>query len=163
MTTQILFLVAALAMVVVGIAGTILPVLPGAPLVFAGIFLASWVDNFSHVGGWTLGLLAGLAVLALVIDLLATALGAKKVGASKWAIIGASVGTLLGLVFGIVGVLVLPFIGAVVGEYFAKRDLKSAGKVGVGTWLGLIAGLAAKLAIVMTMVGVSLFAYFINA
>ena len=150
-------------MVVVGIAGTILPVLPGAPLVFAGIFLASWVDNFSHVGGWTLGLLAGLAVLALVIDLLATALGAKKVGASKWAIIGASVGTLLGLVFGIVGVLVLPFIGAVVGEYFAKRDLKSAGKVGVGTWLGLIAGLAAKLAIVMTMVGVSLFAYFINA
>ncbi len=158
---NILFLIAAAAMVVVGVAGTVLPILPGAPLVFAGMFLAAWVDDFVHIGGWTLGMLGGLAVLALVVDVVATALGAKKVGASKWAILGATLGTVVGIFFGLVGVFLFPFIGAVVGEYLARQDLGGAGKVGVGTWLGLIFGMAAKLALVMSMLGVYLFAYFL--
>ena len=158
---NILFLIAAAAMVVVGVAGTVLPILPGAPLVFAGMFLAAWVDDFAHIGGWTLGMLGGLAILALVVDVVATALGAKKVGASKWAILGATLGTVVGIFFGLVGVFLFPFIGAVVGEYLARQDLGGAGKVGVGTWLGLIFGMAAKLALVMSMLGVYLFAYFL--
>lgn len=159
--TEGLFLLAAATMVLVGVAGTVVPVLPGAPLVFAGMYLAAWVDDFAHVGGWTLIALAGIALLSLLVDLVATALGAKRVGASKWAIGGAALGTLIGIFFGLIGVFVFPFLGAVVGEYLHRKNLTDAGKVGFGTWLGLLAGMLAKVALVMSMIGVYLLAYLV--
>src|SRR5688572_3330700 len=107
--------VVAIALIVVGVIGTFLPVLPGVLLVFGGMVLGAWIDNFERVGWITLVILGVLTVLVFVVDIVSALLGAKRVGASRLAIIGAAVGTVVGLAFGIVGVLVAPFIGAVIG------------------------------------------------
>ena len=137
-----------------GLAGAVLPVLPGAALVLAGAVLGAWIDGFERVGGWTLGLLVALALLSWVLDYVAALLGAKKVGASRLALIGAAVGTVAGLMFGIVGVFVLPFIGAALGEYIARRDHQAAARVGLATGVGLLLALVAKVVIAFMMIGV---------
>jgi len=146
-------------LVVVGIAGTILPALPGAPLVFVGLLLAAWAEGFQKVGWFTLTLLAILTLASLAVDFLATSLGAKRVGASWQAMLGAALGTVVGLFFSLPGLLLGPFLGAVAGEYLARRDWLQARKVGVGTWLGLLFGTAAKLALAFTMLGIFTTAY----
>ena len=153
-----LWLLAAI-LVLVGIAGTVVPVLPGAPLVFLGLVCGAWADGFRKVGWFTLSILAVLMVLTLVVDLLASRWGAKRVGASWLALAGAFVGTLVGLFFNIPGLIFGPFLGAVAGEWLAVRNLRQAGKVGIGTWLGMILGIGAKLALVFAMVGIFALAY----
>jgi uncharacterized protein len=148
------------ALVLAGLAGTVLPVLPGAPLIFAGLLLAAWIDDFQRVTWITLALLGLLALLSLATDVLATALGARRVGATRLAIIGALLGTVIGLAFGIPGLVFGPFVGAVVGELLAHGQLQQASRVGVATWLGLIFGTLAKLALALTMIGVFAAAYF---
>lgn len=149
----------AILLVVVGATGVVLPALPGAPLVFAGLFLAAWIEDFEKVGWLPLSILAVLAAAIIVVDFGASALGAQRVRASKWGIFGAFAGALVGLFFGIPGLILGPFVGAVVGEYAARRDLRQAGKVGLGTWLGLLLGTAAKLALVFVMLAVFVAAY----
>ena len=151
----------AVILVIVGLAGTVLPALPGAPLVFLGLLLAAWADGFQKVGWFPLTILGILTVGTFVVDFLATSLGAKRVGASYLAIGGAVVGTIVGLFLGIPGLLLGPFVGAVAGEYIARRDLRQAGKVGLGTWLGLVLGTAAKLGLIFLMIGLFVFAYII--
>jgi uncharacterized protein len=159
-TAEVLMWLLAGALVLAGLAGTVLPVLPGAPLIFAGLVLAAWIDDFQRVTWITLSLLGLLAVLSLAIDVLATALGARRVGATRLAIIGALLGTVIGLAFGIPGLVFGPFVGAVVGELLAHGRLQQASRVGVATWLGLIFGTIAKLALALTMIGVFAAAYF---
>jgi hypothetical protein len=146
-------------LILVGLAGTVLPALPGLPLVFTGMLLAAWAGDFQQIGVWTLVALGVLTVLSLAVDIAATALGAKKVGASRHAMIGATLGTFGGLFFSLPGLIVGPFVGAVAGELAHQRSLKKdelaiAAKVGMGTWLGLALGAATKLAIAFTMLGV---------
>jgi hypothetical protein len=144
----------ALLLVLAGIAGAILPAIPGAPLVFGGLLLGAFVDDFTKVGWFPLVVIGLLMVLTFVVDVVATALGAKKAGASPLALVGAGVGTVVGLFFGFVGVLVGPFVGAATGEYIARKDLRQAGRAGLGTWLGIVLGSAAKIALMLAMVGV---------
>ena len=115
------FLLWALAgiLVLVGLAGTILPMLPGVPFVFGGLLVAAWVENFQRIGWPTLTILALLTVLAMVIDFIATMMGAKRAGASKLALLGAAIGSVVGLFFGLIGIFIFPFVGAVIGEYLA--------------------------------------------
>jgi len=141
-------------LILAGIAGTVIPVLPGVPLVFAGMLLAAWADHFQHIGAFTLTILGVLCVFALLIDFAAGLLGAKRVGASTRALWGASLGTLIGLFFGLPGLLLGPFLGAALGELSAGRELAHATRVGVGTWLGLLFGTLAKIALCFTMLGV---------
>lgn len=141
-------------LIVVGLAGTVLPALPGTALVLAGAALGAWIDDFSRVGAVTLAVLAALAVLSWVLEYLAGVLGAKRAGASPQALIGATLGTVVGIFMGLVGVLFMPFVGAVLGEWLARRDEARALKVGAGAWLGLMAGLLAKVVISLVMVGV---------
>jgi uncharacterized protein YqgC (DUF456 family) len=122
--------------------------------VFGGIVLAAWIDDFTRIPVWLLAILGVLTALAWVVDYVAAAAGAKKAGASRQAIIGALIGTVLGIVTGLWGLLFMPLLGAALGEFIAQRDLRRAGRVGVATWLGLLVGTAAKIAIVFTMVGV---------
>ncbi|HZX80896.1 MAG TPA: DUF456 domain-containing protein [Lysobacter sp.] len=155
---SLVWTVLAVILVIVGIAGTILPALPGIPLVFGGLLLAAWADGFEHVGAWTLGILAVLTLASFAVDLLATALGAKKVGASRLALLGATIGTFAGLFAGFVGIFVGPFVGAVLGELLHRRRLRTedmghATRVGVGTWMGLLLGTVLKLAIAFAMLG----------
>lgn len=161
MGTALLWLAVAL-LVVVGMAGAVLPALPGVPLVFAGLWLAAWIDDYTLVSGWTVGVLGVLSLLAMAVDLVATALGAKKVGASRQAIAGAAIGTFVGVFFGgLMGLLLGPFIGAVAGELAARGRLDRAMDVGVATWMGLLFGTLAKLALSLAMVGIFAAAYFI--
>ena len=158
--TILLWLCAA-ALILVGLAGAVLPAIPGVPLVFAGVWLGAWIDDYARVGGWTVVVIGVLGAIAMAMDLVATALGAKKVGASRQAITGAAVGTFVGVFFGLPGIVLGPFVGAVVGEVLARGNLEQAMSVGVGTWMGLLFGTLAKLALSLVMVGVFAFAYFV--
>lgn len=142
------------ALILVGLAGTVLPVLPGTILVWGGIVLGAWIDDFTRVGTTTLVVVSVLAVLAWGLDYVAGLLGAKKAGASKQALMGAAVGTVLGLFMGLVGVLFMPLVGAAVGEYLAQKDQTRAVKVGVSTWVGIMVGLIAKVVLAFVMVGI---------
>jgi len=143
----------ALAMIAVGVAGTVLPALPGPTLVFAGIALAAWIDDFARISVWVVVVAGILAAITWAIDIASSVAGAKRVGASPWAIAGAAIGTIAGVFTGFIGLLFLPLAGAAIGEYLAKRDVLGAGKVGLATWLGLLAGTALKVAIVFAMLG----------
>lgn len=146
--------VIAVLLIVVGVAGTVLPALPGAVLVFAGVALAAWIDDFARISGWTVGVLGALTLVAWAVDYVAAVAGAKRVGASREAIIGAAIGTVAGIFTGLVGLIFMPLVGAAAGELIARRDLVRAGKVGIATWLGMVAGTIAKVAIVFVMIGV---------
>ncbi|MPZ75801.1 MAG: DUF456 family protein [Deltaproteobacteria bacterium] len=148
------YLILAALLVTVGLTGLILPALPGTPLIFAGLFLAAWAEDFAYVGTGTLIVLALLTVLSYGADLWATMFGAKKFGASKRAIIGAMIGTLVGLFMGFPGVLFGPFIGAVAGEISVRRDLQGATRAGIGATIGLAIGVAVKLALAFAMIGI---------
>ena len=152
--TDVALWILSAGLMVVGLAGAVLPVLPGAALVLAGTVLGAWIDDFQRVGGWTVGVLVALAVLSWALDYIAGVLGAKKAGASKQALIGAAVGTVAGLFLGFVGVLVLPFIGAAAGEFLARRDHQAAVRVGLATGIGLVIALVAKVAIAFVMIGI---------
>jgi len=155
-----MWVVAAL-LIVAGMAGTVLPALPGIPLVFAGLVVGAWADDFERVGWVTLSVLGVLALASLAIDFAATAMGAKRVGATRQAIVGAAVGTLAGLFFGIPGLIVGPFVGAVAGEILSHGEWRRATSAGVGTWVGLLFGTLAKIALAFTMLGVFVFAFFL--
>jgi uncharacterized protein YqgC (DUF456 family) len=150
--------IAAVTLIVIGVVGTVLPALPGAILVFGGILLAAWIDDFARIPAWLLVVLGVLTAAAWAVDYLAAAMGAKRAGASPWAIVGAGVGTLAGIFSGLWGLLFMPLVGAAIGEYLAQRDMRRAGKVGIATWIGLLVGTAAKVAIVFAMVGIFVFA-----
>ena len=150
----------AIALILIGFAGNILPLLPGTPLMLAGMLLAAWLDDFTRIGGITLGVLLGLALLSQLAELLAGSMGAQRAGASKQAIWGATIGSLAGIFAGLPGMLLGPFLGAAIGELIAEQDLLKAGKVGLATWIGLVLGMAAKIAIGFTMLGIFVLAYF---
>ena len=150
--------IAAIGLIVLGMVGTVLPALPGAILVFAGIALAAWIDHFTRVPVWMVVVFGLLTLLAWSVDYLAAALGARRAGASRLAIVGAAIGAIAGIFTGLVGLLFMPLVGAAVGEYIAQRDLRHAGHVGLATWVGLLVGTAAKIAIVFVMVGLFVFA-----
>jgi uncharacterized protein YqgC (DUF456 family) len=147
----------AVLLIVAGVCGLVLPMMPGAPLLFLGLVVAAWADNFTYVGTVGLTVLGLLALLTYAVDIIAGAFGAKKFGASRQAIVGAAVGTLLGLFFMPVGILLGPFLGAVTGELIAQKKLWEAGTSGFGATIGLLLGAVAKLVLALMML--LLFAY----
>jgi uncharacterized protein YqgC (DUF456 family) len=151
--------VLSLILVGVGMAGVLVPGLPGAPLVFGGLLLAAWADGFQNVGVGTIVILAAVTILAFGVDFVSASLGAKRAGASREALIGAALGTLIGVFFGFVGIVLGPFVGAVIGEFLARRNLEQAGRAGVATWVGFILGIGVKLVLAFTMVGIFVLAY----
>lgn len=150
--TFIYYMVAGL-LVFLGLAGVVLPALPGMPLLFAGLLLAAWADGFQRVGWVMLTVLGALTLLSFLVDFLATVFGAKRVGASRKALWGSVLGSVAGLFFMPIGLFVGPFVGALAGEYWHGRQLQQATKVGFGTWLGIVLGTATKLGLALAMVG----------
>ncbi len=153
----VLYLLAA-ALIVAGLAGTILPALPGIPMIFGGIWLVAAVDDYRHLRTGWLVVIGALGALGVVVDLVASTLGAKRVGASKLALWGAALGTLVGMFLGIAGLLLGPFVGAVLGELASGTSVLRSAHVGVGTWLGLLFGTLVKLVISFMMIGLFAFA-----
>jgi len=156
---MVLLWVLGVALVVAGVVGCVVSPLPGPPLILLGLVFVAWAEHFEKVGWPMLVVIGLLAAAAIAIDVLAALLGARQFRASKLALAGAALGGIVGLFFGLPGILLGPFVGAVAGEWIARRDLKQAGKVGMGTWLGMVAGAAAKLALAAAMLGLFAFAY----
>ena len=154
MYIEILLWLLAIILVAAGMAGLVFPVLPGAPVLFAGLVVAAWAEGFEHISTGTLVALGVMALLTYLVDFLAGAFGAKRFGASRRAIIGATIGAIVGIFFGIPGILLGPFVGAFIGELTARSDLKTAGRAGVGATVGLALGAAAKLTLAFAMVGI---------
>jgi uncharacterized protein YqgC (DUF456 family) len=144
----------AVLLVLVGLAGIVLPALPGTILIFAGLWLAAWADGFAHVGALTIVLLGLLAAATYLIDVVAMALGMQRFGASRRAMAGASIGMILGLFMGIPGLIIGPFLGAVLGELTEQRDFARAGRAGLTAWIGFVIGMAVKVGFGFMMIGV---------
>ncbi|OGI44820.1 MAG: hypothetical protein A2150_05920 [Candidatus Muproteobacteria bacterium RBG_16_64_11] len=161
MTLTVLLWVLAVVLVLAGLAGMVLPALPGAPLLFAGLLAAAWAEDFAYVGTKTLIALGVMATLSYALDFAATALGARRFGASSRAIAGAALGTVVGLFFGLPGLVLGPFLGAMAGELTARRDLQAAAGAGVGAFLGLLLATAGKLALGFAMLGLFLLVRFL--
>ena len=139
-----------------GLAGLLLPLVPGAPLLFLGLLLGAWAEGFRYIGVWTLLLLAGMAALTYVVEFVASILGVKKYGGSRRAMVGAALGGIVGIFLGIPGILFGPFVGAVMGELSLQRSLDEASRAGFGTVVGLAIGVAGKFAIGIAMIGMFL-------
>lgn len=157
MDWTILWWVLAALVVIAGLAGTIIPALPGIPLIFVGLFIVAWIDDFTVMGWTAVGILAVLTLIGWLIDLVAGALGARYLGASQRAFWGATIGALVGMFFGLAGIILGPFIGAVLGEISGGRDVLHSSRVGVGTWIGMVVATAVKLAIAFLMIGIAIF------
>lgn len=160
MDSYIVYYILAAVLVLIGLAGIILPALPGLPLVYAGLLLAAWAEGFSRIGVVTLVILGLLTLLSLVVDFFATALGANRVGASRKALWGSVLGTVVGLFFMPLGIFIGPFVGAAAGELWHDFKWRKAAKVGVGTWLGILLGIVLKLTLGFAMLGLFVFAWF---
>lgn len=152
----VLVWILAIVLILVGVAGLVLPALPGPLLLFAGLWMAAWAESFAHVGGKTVIALGIMAALASLADFVAGAFGARRYGASFRSVAGATLGAVVGIFFGLLGLLLGPFIGAVLGELSARRDLIAAGRAGWGATIGLVLGSAAKVALGFAMLGLFL-------
>jgi uncharacterized protein YqgC (DUF456 family) len=148
----------AVVMVIIGLIGVVMPALPGHMMILAGLIVGAWANGFTRVGVWTLVVLGVIALASYGIDFVAVALGAKRLGASTRAMTGAALGTLGGLFFGLPGVIVGPFVGAVLGELTTNRNVMKAGKAGVAAWIGFAIGTAVKVALAFLMIGIFLVA-----
>ena len=153
--------VLSIALMLAGIAGLILPALPGVPLMFAGMVVAAAIDDFQRIGWVTLTVLGVLTLIAVAVDFMASVWGVKYAGASKRAIWGALIGTVIGLFFGLPGLIFGPFVGALIGELTVHGRFEQAGRAGLATWAGLIFGTLAKVAIAFAMLGVFVLGYFL--
>jgi len=158
---EVLLWALAIVLVLVGIAGLVLPVLPGPALLFAGLLLGAWIDDFAYVGARTLVALAVMTALIFAADAAGTAFGARRFGASGRAVLGAAIGSVVGLAFGLVGILIGPFVGAVIGELSARPGVVRAARAGWGATIGIAIAAAAKLALGFAMVGVFLVVRFV--
>jgi hypothetical protein len=138
-------------LVVVGLAGSLLPALPGTPLILAGLLLMAWLNGFARVGFGTLAGLTALTVLSIIVDFLATAEGARRFGAGRAAILGATLGLLVGLFFGLIGMLLGPFVGAVIGHRLGEAGFDASVRAGVGASIGVLVGTVAKVVISVIM------------
>ena len=157
--TTVLWVVA-LAAMLLGFLGVVVPLLPGTPLLFAGMLLAAWIDDFRRVGPAWLAFLAFLALAAWALDYVAAAWGVRRSGASNLAMVGAGIGALVGILGGVVGVLIGPIVGAICGELIARRDHRTAARAGVAAGIAFVVASVAKLALAVAMIGTFALAWF---
>ncbi|WP_114241302.1 DUF456 domain-containing protein [Dyella sp. C9] len=156
-----LYLLAAV-LIVAGLVGNILPALPGIPMIFGGIWLAAAVDQYRHLGVWWLVVIGALGTVGILVDFVAGTLGAKRVGASPLALTGAALGTLVGMFLGIPGLLLGPFVGALLGELASGTSVLRSAHVGAATWVGLLVGTLVKLVLSFMMIGLFAFAWLVG-
>jgi hypothetical protein len=155
--TTLLLWILAFALAGVGVAGLVVPGLPGTPLLFAGFLSAAWAEEFAYAGWKTLTLLAVLAAFTYVLDFASTALGAGRFGATWRGIAGAALGALIGVLWAPLGILIGPFLGAVAGELTARRTFREASSAGLGAVIGLLLGVVLKTGLAVLMIGIFLF------
>ena len=152
--------IAAVLLVVIGIAGTLLPMLPGVPLVFAGLLLAAWSGGFVKVSVLTICIIGAFALVALIVDFVASFITVKRAGASKYALWGAVIGASMGIFIGMLGLIIGTTLGAAIGELVAQRDSSRATTVGLAAGLGFVVALVVKIVLTVAMLGIFAYAYY---
>ena len=140
-----------------GLVGSVVPVLPGTILIFAGALLHAVAYDFSPIGPWQLAILGLLTLLAYGLDYAAGALGVRRFGGSGWATAGAVLGAFVGVFFGLPGLILGPLLGAIGAEYAYTRRIDTSARAALGTVVGLLVGAVAKIGLGLTMVGLFLF------
>ncbi|MGI6513499.1 MAG: DUF456 domain-containing protein [Syntrophomonadaceae bacterium] len=141
---DIIAIILAIVVMVIGIAGSFLPVLPGIPIIFLAILVYGWYEGFNVISVHYIAIIGALALLSVLIDYIAGIWGAQKAGSSKVGMLGAGLGIIVGIFFGPIGILVGPWVGALIGEYLFLRDLNRAITVASGSVIGIFAGIAFK-------------------
>ncbi|MGB2831583.1 MAG: DUF456 domain-containing protein [Methylotenera sp.] len=152
--------VLAIGLVILGVVGTLLPMLPGTPLVFAGLLLAAWLGGFAKVSVFVVVIIGLIAALAWGVDFVASIITAKKVGASKQALWGTAIGGFVGIFAGIPGLIIGPAIGAILGEMLTHQDASRATTVGLAAGLGFVLALVVKIVLTTVMLGIFAYAYY---
>jgi len=158
---EVVFAIICAVLILIGLVGVIMPYLPGVPVAWLGLFIYAIGTDWERLSVTTIVVFGAITVLALLVDFIAPLLGAKKYKASKWGIIGASIGLFLGIIiFQIWGIILGPLLGALIGELIAGKSTDIALKSALGTFIGFIFGTLMKVVIVLVMAGffvVSLF------
>jgi uncharacterized protein YqgC (DUF456 family) len=150
----ILLYVLGVALLLAGVAGLVLPVLPGAGLLVLGVVALAWAGDFAILGWGTVAFAAAMGLAITAVDWAATVLGAKAFGASRWAVIGSAVGLLVGLFLGLPGILFGPAVGALVFEYAKDPNFGRAARAGVGAFAGFLVGGILKVVLAFVLLGV---------
>ena len=142
-------------LIVVGVIGTFVPLLPGTTLILAGAVVHKLVftEGPHALSWWVIGGMFVLMIVSYAIDFISGAVGAKYFGATRWGAVGGLVGAIVGIFFGLPGIFIGPLVGVLAGELIGGKQLVAAGKSTWGTLLGTTAGMIAKLVIAMVMVG----------
>lgn len=147
----------AIVIMAVGLIGSVLPVIPGTSIILGAAILHRVMVGAEYgMNWWGFGILAVLLLASYGLDFLSGYFGAKYFGATRWGVAGAILGGVIGIFTGFVTLLVLPIVGAVLGEIVAGQRLINAGKAGWGTLLGNLAGMVGNLAIASAMISVFL-------
>ncbi len=158
---HVLLWIVAILMIGIGLVGTVVPILPGLVFMFAGSWLAAYIDNYLEIGVSAVVIIGILTAIGMIVDWVAQSMGAKRAGASKAGIIGSFIGTIVGIFTGLWGLIFMPLVGAAIGEFISNKDMIQSGKVGFATWLGMMIGIVIKLGLAFTIVGVLVGAYLI--
>ncbi len=143
-------------LLIAGLLGSFLPLLPGTPLIVLGALLFAFMTDFQTIGVGRLLILVGFSLLAYALDYTAGALGVRRFGGSSWAVVGAVLGAVVGVFFGVIGLVLGPILGSVLGELLRSRKLKDSLRSGFGTGVGMLLGVVAKLSLAVVMVGLVL-------
>ena len=152
---DILLLILGISLILLGIAGSILPVIPGPPLSFLGLLVLRFTDfvepsgleNFDN----KLWIFAFVAILVVLLDYIVPVWGTKKFGGSKAGAWGAAIGVIIGLFFAPLGLILGPFLGAFIGEMITGKDQKDSLRAGFGSLIGFLFGFALKLSVSFLM------------
>ncbi|RKZ21349.1 DUF456 domain-containing protein [bacterium] len=145
---MILFL--SIVLILLGLAGCFLPYIPGPPLVFGGILLYAWKDGFFVITRYQILFLLALTVLSVFLDYFLSMLGAKFKG-SKWGVLAAGVGLVVGVFFLPWGVFVFPPLFVFLVEYLRQRKAENAVKSALASFLGMLTGSVLKFLISLYM------------
>ncbi|MFC1920197.1 DUF456 domain-containing protein [Chloroflexota bacterium] len=155
----VLSIIACFVLMFIGLAGVIIPMLPGVPLAWLGLFIFALYNGFEQISIAATVIFFVIMLLTLALDFLAPMLGAKKYRASKWGVIGVFLGFIAGImVFGLWGIILGPLLGALVGELLGKKQPAQAFKSAVGAFIGFLAGSLLKVIVILIMMG-----YFISS
>ena len=147
-------------LIVLGIVGMVMPILPGIVLIFSGLLLGAWIDGFARVSQTTMIVIGVISLLAWALDFFASYVTAKQAKASPLALLGTLIGAVLGLFAGVVGLIIGPIIGAIVGEYISRRHAGGAARVGLAAGLGFVLALVVKFVLAAVILSIFAVAYF---
>lgn len=153
MAQNIIAIIIAAVFLLIGFLGVFLPLVPGVPLAWTGIFIYGLITDFESLSLTAVLIFLGLTILTMVVDLAAPALGAKKYQASKFGLIGCALGLLLGLAFSPIGIILGPIAGAFLGELLAGKKSDKAIQSAFGTFFGFLASAILKLLVILIMAG----------